>query len=825
MKKYNVTGMSCAACSSRVQNAVEKLDGVESCSVNLLTNSMVVEGDVSSDIIINAVISAGYGASEANSEGAKKDVTANSDKDKDHNSILWRLISSAILLCVLMYVSMGHVMWGAPLPLILESNPLAIALIQMILSALIMIINQRFFISGAKGLIHIAPNMDTLVSIGSMSAFIYSLGILFKMTSVNNIHILHEYLHGLYFESAAMVLTLITLGKFLEAKAKGKTTNAIRSLMDLSPKSATLIRNGDEVSVGIEEVKVGDIFVVRPGDSIPVDGIVTDGESSIDESALTGESIPVDKKNGDTVSAATINKSGFLRCTATRVGEDTTLSQIIKIVNDASATKAPIAKIADKVSGVFVPIVIGIAILTLIIWLIAQNDFGFALARAISVLVISCPCALGLATPVAIMVGSGIGAKNGILFKNATALEVMGRANIIALDKTGTITKGEPSLTDIIAEKSGGEEKLISLAASVESGSQHPLAKAITAYAELNNVIIKKADKFQVFNGNGVFALVDGSEIYGGNLDFIKVKCDVSEEMIAKAKVLADAGKTPLFFSCDNKLLGIIAVSDIFREDSKDAIDQFKKLGLRVAMITGDNERTANAIGSEAGIDVIYADTKPDGKEAIVKALQRNGKVIMVGDGINDAPSLSRADVGVAIGNGTDVAIESADVVTVKSKLSDVAKAIKISRAVSRNIYENLLWAFGYNIIGIPLAAGLFIPILNWELEPMFGAAAMSISSVLVVGNALRLNLVKFNIDKAKNTRRKNMKKTIVIEGMMCIHCEARVKKILEATDGITEAVVSHNKGTAIITLNKDVANEVIIAAIEADGYKVISIK
>ncbi len=823
MKKYDVTGMSCAACSSRVQKAVEKLDGVKECSVNLLTNSMIVEGDISSDTVIAAVAQAGYGASlsEAKKDSKNKSNQSNS-KDSTDKVLLYRLISSTALLLVLMYISMGHIMWGAPLPRLLADNPLGLGLIQLILSALIMVINQKFFINGAKGLIHLSPNMDTLVAIGSLSAFAYSTVLLYMMTAEHDPHTLH----GLYFESAAMVLTLITLGKFLEAKAKGRTTNAIKELMELTPKTATVLIDGREEIIPVENVKIGDIFAVRPGDRIPVDGVVIDGASSVDESALTGESIPVDKAIGDTVSAATINRSGAMRCEATRVGEDTTLSQIIKIVSDASATKAPIAKIADKVSGIFVPIVIAIAALTLSVWFVVTKDFGFSLARAISVLVISCPCALGLATPVAIMVGSGVGAKNGILFKNATAMEILGRTKIIALDKTGTITEGHPRVTDIIPRDGVNADELLSVAVAVEQNSEHPLAKAVMEYANENNIAIKKVDGFENMLGSGVCAYISGKQVCGGNYEFIKDKACIDEKYAILAKELSDAGKTPLFFTSDSEFLGIIAVADTIREDSKEAIKALERMGMRVVMLTGDNQNTAAAIGKEAGIVEVISGIKPEQKEESVRALQTQGRGCMVGDGINDAPALTRADVGIAIGSGTDVAIESADVVIVKSRLSDVVSAIRLSRAVTTNIHENLFWAFGYNIIGIPLAAGVFIPLFGWELEPMFGAAAMSISSFLVVTNALRLNFVRLNKkNKIKAKEVKTMKKTISITGMMCMHCEARVKKLLEGIDGVTSVDVSHEKGSAVVTLSKDVADDTFVSLIEADGYKVTEIK
>ncbi len=825
MKKYDITGMSCAACSARVQKAVEGLDGVCGCNVNLLTNSMTVDGDVSEDIVISAVERAGYGASAA--DGKKVGATQKKpDMDNGDKTLVYRLIFSCVFLIMLMYVSMGHIMWGAPLPSFLADNPLGLGLIQLVLSALIMVINQKFFIGGFKGLVHRSPNMDTLVSLGSLSAFIYSTVMLYRMTSEQDIHVLHDMLHGLYFESAAMVLTLITLGKLLESHAKGRTTNAIKELMELAPKTASVIRDGVETKISVDDVRIGDIFVVRPGESIPADGVVIDGGSSVDESALTGESIPIDKNIGDAVSAATINHSGILYCEARRVGEDTTLSQIIKTVNDASATKAPIAKVADKVSGIFVPIVIAISAITLGVWMIVSKDFGFSLARAISVLVISCPCALGLATPVAIMVGSGVGAKKGVLFKNATAMEILGKTKIIALDKTGTVTEGKPRVTDIIPSTDSDEKELITLAAAIEAGSEHPLARAVMDYGKENDITIPEVIGFENMPGNGVCGYIDGKRIFGGNYELIGERSNIPENFRDISLKLSQNGKTPLYFAYDGRFLGIIAVADTIREDSRDAIGKLKHMGMRVVMLTGDNEATANAIGSEAGIDEVISGVKPEQKEEAVRGLQKQGRVCMVGDGINDAPALTRADVGVAIGSGTDVAIESADVVIVKSRLSDVVSAIRLSRAVTTNIHENLFWAFGYNIIGIPLAAGVFIPLFGWELEPMFGAAAMSISSFLVVTNALRLNFVRLNKkNKIKAKEIKTMKKTISITGMMCMHCEARVKKLLEGIDGVTSADVSHEKGSAVVTLSKDVADDTFVSLIEADGYKVTEIK
>ncbi len=823
MKKYDITGMSCAACSARVQKAVEKLEGVDACAVNLLTNSMTVEGSISDSDIIAAVERAGYGAIPVDSKKLREDKKSNAtDKDSEDKKLIYRLVFSALFLTALMYISMGHIMWGAPLPAFLADNPVGLGLVELILSAIIMVINQSFFIKGFRGLIYLSTNMDTLVSIGSLSAFAYSVVSLYTMTAERDAHLLHQSLHGLYFESAAMVLTLITLGKLLEAKAKGKTTNAIRELMDLAPKTAVVVRNGEEIKISVDEVRIGDIFIVRPGDSIPVDGTVIDGASSVDESALTGESIPVDKKIGDAVSAATINTSGFLRCEAKRVGEDTTLSQIIKTVNEASATKAPIAKIADKVSGIFVPVVIAIAAVTLAVWLVVSKDFGFSLARAISVLVISCPCALGLATPVAIMVGSGVGAKRGVLFKNATALETLGRAKIVALDKTGTVTQGQPCVTDIICNDNTDADELLRIASAVEQNSEHPLAKAVMSYAKERGTEIPNVRGFENMSGSGVKAYFDDKKIYGGNYAFIREFSEIPQKYEDISSELANKGKTPLFFAVENTFMGIIAVSDKIREDSRESVDELKRMGVRVVMLTGDNQATAAAIGKDACIDEIIAGIKPQQKEEQIRTLQTNGIVCMVGDGINDAPALTRADVGVAIGSGTDVAIESADVVVVKSKLSDVVSAIKLSRGVRRNICENLFWAFGYNLIGIPLAAGVFIPLLGWELQPIFGAAAMSISSFLVVSNALRLNFIK--LTKKNKGEQKTMVKTLNITGMMCTHCEARVKKLLEGIDGVVSADVSHEKGTATVTLSKDISKDTFVKLIEADGYKVTSI-
>lgn len=808
MKKYEITGMSCAACSARVEKAVSGIDGVESCSVNLLTNSMVVEGNVSNEIIIETVEKAGYGAMPAGEKESKKEIT-----EKKASSFK-RLVFSAIVLVFLMYISMGYTMLNFPLPESLSESDEAVALIELILSALIMVANQKFFINGYKGIINRSPNMDTLVSLGSVSAFLYSVFLLFDMLISGSHH-----LHGLYFESAAMVLTLITLGKMLEERAKGKTTSALKGLMELTPKKATVIRDGKEVSMMAEEVLKGDIFILRPGESVPVDGVVIDGESSLDESALTGESIPVDKSEGKTVSAATINLSGYLKCRATRVGEDTTFAQIIKIVNDATATKAPIAKIADKVSGVFVPFVIGVSVATLIIWMLISKDFGFSLARAISVLVISCPCALGLATPVAIMVGSGVGAKNGLLFKTATSLEMAGKVSFVCLDKTGTITSGKPKVTDIIPAYGIEKKYLTEIAASLEKNSEHPLGKAIVDYANKNGILIKDAESFKIISGSGLSAQIDNKTVFGGNLEFIAPKAELDVNIKAHCVALSENGKTPLYFCENDKFLGVIAVADTIKEDSKEAIEKLKEMKIRVCMITGDNEKTAKAIADLAGIDEVYSGVKPDEKEKIITKLKENGKVIMVGDGINDAPALTSADVGIAIGKGTDIAADSADVVVMKSTISDVVSAVKLSKSVIKNIYENLFWAFGYNIIGIPLAAGAFIPI-GITLSPMFGALSMSISSVLVVSNALRLNFVKLNEEK-ENIK---MEKTVKIEGMMCMHCEARVKSLLEGIYGVGSVYVSHEEGIARITSEKEIDNNHLKSIIEEQGYKVTEI-
>lgn len=831
MQQYNVKGMSCAACSSRVEKAVSKLDGVTSCSVSLLTNSMGVEGSATPQQIIKAVEDAGYSASLKNNSDKKSQSKNNSEmfKDTETPSIRRRLIASLIFLSVLMYISMGH-MFGLPLPQFLAENHIANGLTQLLLTAIVMVINQKFFISGFKGLIHRTPNMDTLVALGSGTAFIYSTYALFAMTQAHHIGdmaAVANYMHEFYFESSAMILTLITVGKMLEARSKGKTTDALKSLMNLSPKTAVLLIDGVETEVSVDSVKKGDIFVVRPGESVPVDGVVLDGITAVDESALTGESIPVDKAVGDIVSAATINRSGFIRCQASRVGEDTTLSQIIKMVSDASATKAPIAKIADKVSGVFVPAVIAVAIVTAIVWLLIGESAGFALARAISVLVISCPCALGLATPVAIMVGSGVGARNGILYKTAVSLEEAGKIKIVALDKTGTITKGEPVVTDIIPYDTD-ETTLLKTAFALECKSEHPLAKAIIAKADEESLTSDEVESFQISPGNGLSALLAGEQIFGGNLNFISEKSEVPQKIKNTAEKLAQDGKTPLFFSRNKKLLGIIAVADVIKEDSPEAIKELQNMGIRVVMLTGDNEKTAQAIGKQAGVDEVIAGVLPDGKASVVNKLAQQGKVAMVGDGINDAPALTSADIGIAIGAGTDVAIDAADIVLMKSRLSDVPAAIKLGKATLRNIRENLFWAFIYNVIGIPLAAGLFIPIFGWKLNPMFGAAAMSLSSFCVVSNSLRLNFAKIRSsirDKKINTTEKEskkMEKILKIEGMMCPHCEATVKKVLEELDGVAQAVASHEKGTAVVTLEKDVDFSTLKATVENQGYTVI---
>ena len=839
MKQYNVTGMSCAACSARVEKAVGKVPGVTSCSVSLLTNSMGVEGTASPEAVIKAVQDAGYGASE---KGASKQSASMAENEKaleDHATpaLKRRLIWSVGFLIVLMYFSMGHMMWGWPLPRFYNDNHVAMGLTQLLLTVIIMVINQKFFISGFKSLWHRAPNMDTLVALGATAAFVYSTYALFAMTGAQvrgDMDAVMDYMMDFYFESAAMILTLITVGKMLEARSKGKTTDALKSLMKLAPKTATVVRDGQEVTVPVEQVQKDDVFVVRPGESIPVDGVVLEGTSAVNESALTGESVPADKTPGDAVSAATVNQSGFLRCRATRVGEDTTLSQIIQMVSDAAATKAPIAKIADQVSGVFVPAVIGIALVTTIVWLLIGKPVGYALARGISVLVISCPCALGLATPVAIMVGSGLGAKNGILFKTAASLEETGRIEIVALDKTGTITSGEPKVTDILPAEGVSADELLRLANTLERKSEHPLAKAILEYAKEQNVSAEEVADFQALPGNGLTATLDGKALCGGNDTFIATTAPVSPEMKAQAAQLAEAGKTPLWFSYDGRLLGVVAVADVIKEDSPQAVRELQNMGIRVVMITGDNERTAKAIGAQAGVDRVIAGVLPDGKEREIRKLKTEGKVAMVGDGINDAPALTRADIGVAIGAGTDVAIDAADVVLMKSRLSDVPAAIRLSRATLRNIHENLFWAFFYNTIGIPLAAGVFIP-LGLTLNPMFGAAAMSLSSFCVVSNALRLNLFKLrdarhdhkhvkHSKKHEEKEKNEMEKTLKITGMMCGHCEARVKKALEAVEGVAEAKVSHESGTAVVTLNVPVEDAVLKKAVEDQDYKVTAI-
>ncbi len=848
MEQYTVTGMSCAACSARVEKAVSKVEGVTSCSVSLLTNSMGVEGSASPEAIIKAVEDAGYGASpksSAREHHSSMDMTAAEEalKDKDTPLLKKRLITSLVFLLVLMYFSMGHMMWGWPLPTVLQDNHVAMGLIQMLLTIAIMVINQKFFISGFKSLAHKAPNMDTLVALGATAAFVYSTYALFAMTDAQvrgDMDGVMAYMHEFYFESAAMILTLITVGKMLEAHSKGKTTDALKGLMKLAPKTAVVIRNGEEVEVPVDEVSKGDIFVVRPGENIPVDGIVLEGNSAVNESALTGESIPVDKAVGDKVSAATQNQSGYIRCEATRVGEDTTLSQIIQMVSDAAATKAPIAKVADKVSGVFVPAVITIAVITTLIWLLAGESFGFALARGISVLVISCPCALGLATPVAIMVGNGVGAKNGIMFKTAVSLEEAGKVEIVALDKTGTITSGEPKVTDMIPAEGISQEELLRLAYALESRSEHPLARAIVDYAKEKGVQASEVTDFEALTGNGVQTKLNGSRLLGGSFKFMKSQLSIPGSAQSQYEKLAGDGKTPLFFAKENQFLGIIAVADVIKEDSPQAVRELQNMGIRVVMLTGDNERTAKAIGAQAGVDEVIAGVLPDGKESVIRKLKEQGKVAMVGDGINDAPALTRADMGIAIGAGTDIAIDAADVVLMKSRLSDVPAAIRLSRAALHNIHENLFWAFAYNVIGIPLAAGIWIPLFGWQLNPMYGAAAMSLSSFCVVTNALRLNLVKIHDashDKKVKSRShqasatinqmedNSMEKTMKIEGMMCGHCEARVKKALEALPQVAEAQVSHEKGTAVVKLNAEVSNEELTKAVEEQDYKVTSVE
>ena len=832
MKKFNVTGMSCAACSSRVEKAVSKVNGVKSVSVSLLTNSMGVEGSASDESIIAAVEKAGYGASVAG--GEKKQSAENEQlKDKDTPVLMHRLIASVGFLAVLMYISMGHMMWGWPLPNFFTDNHIAMGLVQLLLCVIIMVINQKFFINGFKGLIHRSPNMDTLVALGSGASFVYSVYALFAMTDAQvkgNADLVMSYMHEFYFESAAMILTLITVGKMLEAHSKGKTTNALKALLNLAPKKATLLIDGKETEVTVDKVKKGDVFVVRPGESIPVDAEITDGSTAVDESALTGESIPVDKTVGDSVSAGTINKSGFIKCSATAVGEDTTLSQIIKMVSDAAATKAPVAKIADKVSGVFVPVVIVIAVVTIAVWLLCGQTVGHALARGISVLVISCPCALGLATPVAIMVGNGMGARKGILFKTASSLEAAGKIQIAVLDKTGTITKGEPKVTDVIPFRIS-ENELLQYAYSIETKSEHPLAKAVIAKAQEIGLVPYEITDFKAESGNGLSGEYNGEKIIGGSKKYISSLINISNDILSRADSLSEEGKTPLFFMKGDKLLGIIAVADVIKDESPQAVKELQNMGIKVVMLTGDNERTAKAVGKLAGVDEVIAGVLPDGKEKVVADLKKQGKVLMVGDGINDAPALTRADIGMAIGSGTDIAIDAADVVLMKSKLTDVPVAVRLSRKTLRNIHENLFWAFIYNVIGIPLAAGVWIPLLGWQLNPMFGAAAMSLSSFCVVTNALRLNF--FDITNPKKDRKIKQKskkddnamtKTMKIDGMMCSHCEGRVKQCLEGLSQVSAADVSHEKGTAVVTLSADVSNDVLIKTVEDQGYKVISI-
>ena len=837
MEHYTVTGMSCAACSARVEKAVSAVPGVTSCSVSLLTNSMGVEGSATPDAVISAVQAAGYGASLKGAAQSVPSIAEQEDALADHETpvLKRRLIASLGFLIVLMYFSMGHMMWGWPLPSFFDGNHVAMGLIQMLLTVAVMVINQKFFINGFKSLFHGAPNMDTLVALGATASFGYSTYALFAMTGAQvrgDAAAVMSYMHEFYFESAAMILALITVGKMLEARSKGKTTDALKSLMKLAPQTATLLRNGQEITVPIAQVKRGDVFVVRPGENVPVDGVILEGESAVNESALTGESIPVDKAVGDSVSAATTNQSGFLRCEATRVGEDTTLSQIIKMVSDAAATKAPIAKVADRVSGVFVPTVITIAVITTAVWLLGGKPIGFALARGISVLVISCPCALGLATPVAIMVGNGLGAKNGILFKTAVSLEETGKTEIVALDKTGTITKGEPRVTDVLPADGLTESALLALAAALEQRSEHPLARAVMLRAEEDKLSVSEVSDFRALPGNGLTATLNDEELLGGSLSFISTKADVPQALRDKAEALAEEGKTPLLFARGGKLAGVIAVADVIKEDSPAAITALRNMGIHVVMLTGDNEKTARAIGRQAGVDEVIAGVLPEGKESVIRRLQKQGKVAMVGDGINDAPALTRADIGIAIGAGTDVAIDAADVVLMKSQLSDVPAAIRLSRATLRNIHENLFWAFFYNVIGIPLAAGVWIPIFGWTLNPMFGAAAMSLSSFCVVSNALRLNLFKLHdagkdkkIKKKHHKEETTMEKTMKIEGMMCGHCEAAVKKALEAVDGVASAEVSHTSGTAVVTLSKPVDSAVLKKAVEDKDYKVTSIE
>lgn len=837
MKQYNVTGMSCAACSARVEKAVSQVEGVTSCSVSLLTNSMGVEGNAATESIIAAVEKAGYGATlKENSKSGAKAPAQDEDMlaDKETPKLLRRLIASLVFLSVLMYVSMGHMMWGWYLPDFISHNHVALGILQLLLCTAVMVINQKFFINGFKGLIHKSPNMDTLVSLGSAASYIYSLYALFAMTDAQmkgNAELVMSFMHEFYFESAAMILTLITVGKMLEARSKGKTTDALKSLLKLAPKKAVVLVNGEETEIPVEQVVKGNVFVVRPGENIPVDGVVLEGVSAVDESALTGESIPVDKSAGDKVSAGTVNHSGFLKCEALAVGEDTTLSQIIKMVSDAAATKAPVAKVADKVSGIFVPSVIAIAVITTVIWLVCGQTIGFALARGISVLVISCPCALGLATPVAIMVGNGMGAKKGILFKTAASLEQTGKAEIVVLDKTGTITLGEPRVTDIIPADGFAENELLRTAFSLEKKSEHPLAKAVIKKSEELKIEADEVENFTALSGNGLTAILRGESLWGGNYKFISTKCNIPENIKAKSEQLAENGKTPLFFAKGETLCGIIAVADEIKKESPQAVQELKNMGMRVIMLTGDNERTAKAVGKAAGVDEVIAGVLPDGKESVIRRLKNEGKVIMVGDGINDAPALTSADTGIAIGSGTDVAIDAADVVVVKSRLTDVAAAVRLSRKTLRNIHENLFWAFFYNVVGIPLAAGLWIPIFGWQLNPMFGAAAMSLSSFCVVSNALRLNL--FDMYNPKRDKKikikhkkelKTMTKTMKIEGMMCPHCENRVKTILENLEQVTTAEVSHKEGTAVLTLSTDVADSLLKETVEKDGYKVISI-
>lgn len=832
MDHYNITGMSCAACSTRVEKAVSKLEGVTSCSVSLLTNSMSVEGSAADSDIIAAVEAAGYGAAKKGSE--KKPVSADDDflTDKETPALKKRLLSSIIFLVILMYFSMGHTMWDWHLPAFFEGNHIAVGLVQLLLTIAVMFINKKFFISGFKGLLNKSPNMDTLVALGSGASFVYSTYALFAMTDAQvrgDFAAVMHYMHEFYFESAAMILALITVGKMLESRSKGKTTNALKSLMKLAPKTAVIAENGTEKEIPAADIRKGDIFIVKPGASIPADGVIIEGHCAVDESALTGESIPIDKSAGDAVSAATVNQSGYIRCEATKVGEDTTLSQIIKMVSDAAATKAPIAKAADKVSGVFVPIVISIAVVTAIVWLLCGESVGFALARGISVLVISCPCALGLATPVAIMVGNGIGAKNGILFKNAVSLESTGKIDIIALDKTGTITSGEPEVTDIIPSEASSESELLQLAYSLEIKSEHPLARAIVKKAEQLNISAKESSDFTALPGNGLAATIDNTDICGGNFNFVSSKTQIPQSIRSISDKLAEQGKTPLFFCRNNELLGIIAVADSVKQDSPQAIAELKNMGIHVVMLTGDNEYTANAVGKQVGADEVIAEVLPSGKESVIKQLKQKGRVAMVGDGINDAPALTSADVGIAIGAGTDVAIDAADIVLMHSRLSDVPAAVRLSRATLKNIHENLFWAFIYNVIGILLAAGVWIPIFGLQLNPMFGAAAMSLSSFCVVTNALRLNLLNIRSTKKDKKKikkhikeKKKMEKTMKIEGMMCMHCEARVKKCLEELDGVTEAIVSHEQNSAVVKLSEDISDEVLKKTVEAQGYTVV---